>query len=297
MYVDNLSNVETLDYEFFGIKNDQNFLTTKLDMMFPFMNQNVLKKYRTSISSGDPEDALRLTNCINQSTSDNFNTLLTTCKTNYNSVSADYTTLENKIKNAKKNTPEDKLKNMGTIMENIKTGISTKELRNLIQPTVWSIDVEQNDYTNDCSFILGTSNHYSKESRFVKYAEFDSSKNKTRLNLHKGGNKQKLVLENSHIIEKNDTPSPPVNSISNEYILLSGNLRTYHPKKYLIPGQGNKLTNFGKEVYLQPTVKPSGKWIILGFNLTKNLDVGTSVNSYNNTLIDTLKAINEVMNP
>ena len=44
MYIDNLSNVETLDYEFFGIKNDQNFLTTKLDMMFPFMNQNVLGK-------------------------------------------------------------------------------------------------------------------------------------------------------------------------------------------------------------------------------------------------------------
>jgi len=300
MYIDNLSNVETLDFEFFGIKDGQNYLTTKLDMMFPFMNQYVLNTYRKNISdNSDTEDALRLTNCteINKSGTTNFNTLLNDCTNTYKSVSTDYDKLINKINNTKKNTSEDKLKTMNTIMKKIDNGINEESQKKLIQPTVWSIDVEQNDYTNDCSFILGTSNKYRKESRFVKYAEFDSRKNKTKLNLHKGGNKQKLVLENSHIIDFNTSPTSPLgaDNISDDYILLSGNLRTYHPKKYLIPGQGNKLTNFGKEVYLQPEVKPSGKWVILGFNLTKDLDYGLSSNSYNNTLINTLKAIKAKM--
>ena len=302
MYVDNLSNVETLNYDFFGIKDGQNFLTTKLDLMFPFMNRNILDKYRENID----EKSLRLTNCIenNNNSLDNFTTLLGSCKSEYADTDDKYKKLQSKINNAAKDSIEGKIKNMDDIMSKLNEGIDAQNVRKLIQPTVWSMHFDKGpEYTNNCSFILGTSNKYNKESKFVKYAEFDSSTNKTKLNLHKGGNKQKLILENSHIIDSfemnaGDPNASPNNddNISDDYILLSGNLRTYHPKKYLVPGQGSKLNNFGKELYLQTNVKPSGKWIILGFNLTKDLDSGTSKNLYNNTLINTLKKINKTMN-
>ena len=126
------------------------------------------------------------------------------------------------------------------------------------------------------------------------------------IHLYGGGNKQKIVLENPYILDsleeemgseayKESGPSVS-NGISNEFILLCGNLRTYHPKKYLVPGLGNPFNPFGKQIYLQDQVKSSGKWIILGFNLSENLDVGTSTNSYNNTLLKTLKKISETMN-
>ena len=77
---------------------------------------------------------------------------------------------------------------------------------------------------------------------------------------------------------------------------MSGNLRTSQPKKYLIPGQSNEIGTFGNPLYLSDMPNPTGKWVLLGFNLTNNLDVGVSTNSYNNTLIKTLYKISESMN-
>ena len=48
--------------------------------------------------------------------------------------------------------------------------------------------------------------------------------------------------------------STTINGISNNFILMSGNLRTYNPKKYLVPGQGISTSPFGKEIYLQNNV-------------------------------------------
>ena len=69
-------------------------------------------------------------------------------------------------------------------------------------PTVWSMNFEQpKDMTNACSFTLSTSKFYQKENQFVKYADFDSFRSKTNMNLYKGSNKQKLVLEKSLCIK------------------------------------------------------------------------------------------------
>lgn len=307
MYVDNLSNVETLNFDFFGIKEGENFLTTKLDMMFPFMNNNILNGYRNNM--GD-EKSLRLTNCIeNDRSINNFNTILSTCKTEYENVKQNYDKMKSKIDKLKNDNQDSMLKKMYNIIGNMKEDISVKESNKLLQPTVWTMNFEKSDinndeiptYTNDCSFILGTSNMYNKEGRFEKFAEFDSGKGKTKLNLHKGGNKQKLILENAYLMDSLEMRSGNNsinndNNISNDYILLSGNLRTFNPKKYLVPGLGNKFNNFGKEIYLQNNVNPSGKWVILGFNLTNSLDKGTSTNLYSKSLLNTLRKISNTMN-
>jgi len=312
MYVDNLSVVHSLHFDFFGIQEGQNYLSTKLDIMFPFMNNTILKNYRENISD---EKSLRLTNCLENNTSiKNYNDLLSNCKGKYENVSKIYNDMKSKIQESKKKDQFNNVKNMFNVMDTINTTINQKDSNKLLQPTVWQMEFleEENNqknisnYTNDCSFILSTSNKYNKEGRFVKYAEFDSFHNKTNMNLYKGGNRQKLVLENPFILDSleermgtddyNKNGPNVDNFISNDYILLSGNLRTYHPKKYLLPGQGSDNNgDFGKQIYLSNELNPSGKWVILGFNLTKNLDVANSTLNYNSTLVKTLKKINDTM--
>ena len=309
MYVNNLADVQSLNYDFFGIKQNENYLTTKLDIMFPYMNENVLKYYRQNI---DQEDSIQLTNCIQRyNSTDNYNSIISGCSANYNKIEQQYQQMKSKLLNDTSKSKADSLKELYDVIEKIDSAASQNKANNLLQPTVWNLGFFENDntgtneplYTNDCSFTISTSDKYTKESRFVKYAEFDSAINKTNLNLYKGGNKQKLVLENSYVLNSyekiygsNSEPDTDSNGISNSFILLTGNLKTYHPKKYLIPGQNNKFNSFGRPIYLNNEVNPNGKWVILGFNLTNNLDNFNSTNSYNTTLIKTLKRISDAIN-
>ena len=312
MYVDNLSMVHSLHYDFFGMEQGQNYLNTKLDIMFPFMNENVLNSYRNNIN----EESLKLTNCIeNNNSIKNYQDIISSCNGKYQQADQEYEKIKEKIEKSKKSESNFKLKEMYNIMAGINSDINYKESNKLLQPTVWTLSFVENeneqknlpDYTNDCSFILSTNNKYNKEGRFIKYAEFDSFHNKTKMSLYKGGNKQKLVLENPYVInsleklmgteEYNKTGPNTDNNISDDFILLSGNLKTYHPKKYLLPGQGQQMdTNFGKELYLSNDINPNGKWVMLGFNLTNNLDVANSPSLYNSTLVKTLKKISNKIN-
>ena len=69
------------------------------------------------------------------------------------------------------------------------------------------------------------------------------------------------------------------------------------PKKYLLPGNNsNSLNNFGNEIYLSDKLKTNGKWLVMGINLTNNLNNGSSLNYNNTTLIKTLNKIKNVVN-
>lgn len=309
MYVDNLADVQSLNYDFFGIQKGENYLTTKLDIMFPYMNEYILKNYRKNM---DQEDSIQLTNCIQEfDSTGNYNSIISGCASTYNKVQEQYAQMKSKLLNETSKSKNDSLKELYNIVENINSAASQNKANNLLQPTVWNLGFLKNEetgtneplYTNDCSFTISTSDKYTKENRFVKYAEFDSATNSTSMNLYKGGNKQKLVLENSYVLNSyqkiygsDSEPNTDSNGISNAFILLTGNLRTYHPKKYLVPGQNNKFNTFGRPIYLNNEVNPNGKWVILGFNLTNNLDNANSTNSYNTTLIKTLHRISEAIN-
>ena len=274
MYVDNLYNVETLSYNFFGIQDNQSALTTEYDFMFSFMNDFILKKYRdalvdTNTNNSLLETSLNLTNCLNLNDSKkNYQELLDSCSNKYNN-------LNNKLKN------------------NIQEIINNNKLN--IMPTIWNLDFNNpTDYTNSCSFTLSSSSLYEKESQFVKYPSFYPMKQKTKMNLYKGSNNQKLVLENADIIDSIDNyliPSKDAENISNEFIIISGNLRTYQPKKYLLPSNESDSSNpFGNEIYLSNNLKSNGKWLIMGLNLNDNL------NENNKTLIKTLNKIKNTIN-
>jgi len=311
MYVDNLADVQSLHYDFFGIQKGENYLTTKLDIMFPYMNEYILKQYRENMNN---EDSIQLTNCIQEyNSTGNFNSIISGCAGTYNKVQDQYEQMKSKLlsETSISKSKRDSLNELYNVIEKIDSSVSQNNANNLLQPTVWDLGFLKNEetgsnepiYTNDCSFTISTSDKYTKENRFVKYAEFDSSTNNTSMNLYKGGNKQKLVLENPYVLNSyqkiygsDSEPNTDSNGISNAFILLTGNLRTYHPKKYLVPGQNNKFNSFGKSIYLNNEVNPSGKWVILGFNLTNNLDNANSINSYNTTLMKTLHRISEAIN-
>jgi len=297
MYVDNLMNVQTLGYDFFGPEKDQSYLKTSYDIMFPFMNINILNTYRDNIN----ETALHATNCME--TNDvvqNFSQLISDCKNKYDKVQKNYENLMTKI-NSKKSVKDKLLEKLYSNFSLASIGDRINRSHQLTMPTVWSMNFEQpKDMTNACSFTLSTSQFYQKENQFVKYADFDSFRSKTTMNLYKGSNKQKLVLENPYVLNSNEqmaNVSTTINGISNNFILMSGNLRTYNPKKYLVPGQGISTSPFGKEIYLQNNVNPTGKWLVLGLSLNNNLNEGTSSLMNNKTLSETLKAVKEVINP
>ena len=99
------------------------------------------------------------------------------------------------------------------------------------------------------------------------------------------------MLENASIIDQNDTASASTNGINDAYILVSGNLRSSNPKKYLIPSNVKSgFFNNSSTINLQNNVKDTGKWVILGFRLEDNSDlIGTYKEE--SVLITTLKSI------
>jgi len=102
MYIDELSDVQSLNYDFFGIEKGENYLTTKTDIMFPYMNKNFLNNLRNNLqntnNNADLEKSLQLTNCIQEyDTTNNFNNVLTTCAANYSDIIQKFSNVKNSI--------------------------------------------------------------------------------------------------------------------------------------------------------------------------------------------------------
>ena len=295
MYVDNLYNVQTLSYNFFGVQDNNSHLTTKYDIMFPFMNDFILKKYRNALTDVNTknsllESSLNLTNCLNKNQNQkDYNKLIESCKNRYDKSNRYYKSMISDLKiNQSKY-------DFNTLIDN------NNKLNKVNMPNVWKLNFNTpSDYTNSCSFSLSSSSFYEKESQFVKYPEFYPMEGKTKMGLFKDSNNQKLVLENAYVIDSSDNYLPSSvdsENISNDFILLSGNLKTNQPKKYLLPGNNsNSLNNFGNEIYLSDKLKTNGKWLVMGINLTNNLNNGSSLNYNNTTLIKTLNKIKNVVN-
>ena len=105
------------------------------------------------------------------------------------------------------------------------------------------------------------------------------------MSLYKGGTNQSIVLENASIIKENNTASASTNGINDAYILVSGNLRSSNPKKYLIPSNVKSgFFNNSSTINLQNNVNNTGKWVILGFNLDKEGDLITTLNAIQNKM-------------
>jgi hypothetical protein len=142
-----------------------------------------------------------------------------------------------------------------------------------LKPLIWNLNID-NINNSSCTFSLSSSNLYKKENQWVKYVDFNPLENKTNMSLYKGGTNQSIILENASIIAENGTGT------IDKYILVSGNLRTSNPKKYLIPSNVKSgFFNNSSAVNLQNNVNNQGKWVILGFNLNKESDLISTLNA------------------
>lgn len=250
MYISDLNKVQTLNYEYFGQGPNKSNLTMQSDISTNFM-EKILKTLRGYMVSDDDtqlSNALSLTNCFeSNNSSGTYSAILNACKTTYPTSTVST-----------------------TIPENGKN------------PLIWNLSVH-NTNSHACTFSLSSSNLYKKNNEWVKYADFNPLENKTNMNLYKGGNNQLLTLENINVVNIDTTNSSTI--INDSYILVSGNLKTSNPKKYLIPSiQKNGFYNNSSSINLQNNVNTKGKWVILGFNLTKESDLRSTLTAIQNKM-------------
>ena len=261
MYVSDLTNIQTLNYEYFGEGVNKSNLTMQTDITTNFMGK-ILKTLRDYIKNSNTSEAqlnsaLALTNCFElNNSSGTHSSILNACKQwdTFTNTKFNTSTLNNVIPS---------------------TGI---------KPLIWKLNID-NVNSSSCTFSLSSSNLYKKENQWVKYVEFNPSENKTNMSLYKGGTNQSIILENSNIIVQNNTASASTNGINDAYILVSGNLRSSNPKKYLIPSNVKSgFFNNSSTINLQNNVNNTSKWVILGFNLEKESDLITTLNAIQNKM-------------
>ena len=261
MYVTDLTNIQTLNYEYFGQGVNKSNLTMQTDITTNFMGK-ILKTLRDYIKNSNTSEAqlnsaLALTNCFElNNSSETHSSILNACKQ------------WDTFTNTKFNT----LTSNNTIPS---TGI---------KPLIWKLNID-NVNSSSCTFSLSSSNLYKKENQWVKYVEFNPSENKTNMSLYKGGTNQSIILENASIIKENITASATTNGINDTYILVSGNLKSSNPKRYLIPSNVKSgFFNNSSTINLQNNVNNTSKWVILGFNLEKESDLITTLNAIQNKM-------------
>jgi hypothetical protein len=152
-----------------------------------------------------------------------------------------------------------------------------KTLNNLNKnklPMVWSVKKANGANNSSCTFSISSSKLYTKESQWQKFAEFDPRYNKTKMSLYEGGTNQVITLENATILTQSNESTSNTSGINTKHILVSGNLKTSNPKKFLIPSKvKNGFYNDSSMINLKNTPNDNGKWIMFGFNLMNIQDL------------------------
>jgi len=168
-YVENVGNVQTLNYEFNNVLKDQNSLTVQYDAINTVINKIFLNKYRelilNNIENNESERVSSFINCLEDNKDSNiFSDLMKTCT------------------------------------EDIKNNITNyKEIQgnHRLAPAIWEI---HNTLSNSCSFTLKTHRNYKVQPKYVEC----NNNGSTSLSLYKGGQNQKMVFENAIIIKEVD---------------------------------------------------------------------------------------------
>ena len=250
-YVTNLSNVQTLNYEFFGVQQNESSLTLQYDMMNSKLSNN-LNLYQsfgkcTNNMSSAPilrKNAYSFTNCYRNSASNTLSNMGNDCCKN--------------------------------IEEYITSNILPTKINNSLLPTVWEINSnEKYNIINSCPFTLNTSRLYNVNNTPVKYIVCNDD-NTISLSLNNGnGSNNNLYMDDSIIIN-----TGPNETNRNLYYAITTNIRTNNGS-YLVPSDGmGGFYNNSTQVSLANSPEPNGKWLILGFTLNKITDLTNIINSY-----------------
>ena len=88
------------------------------------------------------------------------------------------------------------------------------------------------------------------------------------MSLYEGGTNQVITLENATILTESNGSTSDDSGINTDHILVSGNLKTSNPKKFLIPSKVKSgFYNDSSIINLKNVPNDNGKWIMLGFHL------------------------------
>lgn len=232
-YINNIGNVYTLNYQFFGSLPEESKLTVQSDIMNNLLNSKnhkigLLPFYRTII-----KDNSHLENTIKALS-------FTNCLENNNLPSSSNDRISSSVSCAKK------------YVSNYIISASNNNLK----PALWEINSDiKNNIINSCSIRLNTSSKYNTPKKYVKY-NIDGSIN---LSFFSGGNNEELIMENYTIVQD-------VNYSNTSYIAITTNLKT-NDQLYLIPSTESGFSNNSNLVGLTKSPLENGKWLLIGFNI------------------------------
>jgi len=164
-YVENIGNVQTLNYEFNDI--GQSSLTVQNDIINKLINKIFLNSYRDLLMKGIKNDETsRVTSFINcfeeNKDSSILSDVLTTCS-------------------------EDTRHKISSYNESYSNP--------LLSPAIWELE---HTLSNSCSFSLKTHSNYNVQPKYVQ----SNNDGSTSLSLFKGGQNQKMIFENAVMIKE-----------------------------------------------------------------------------------------------
>ena len=241
-YVTNLTNVQTLTYQFFGVGPNESSLTAQYDMMNQQLNgytgstgNGSLNNYRNNITSG-----ISLTNCIESSNYNNLNEMQSICT--------------------------------NTVNNYISKNVPPANVNTTLLPTVWQINSGQNyNIVNSCPFILNTSILYNTQTTPIKYVECNDD-GTINLSLNGGGNNQNLYMQDTIVLNQG--------TAQNNYYAIATNIRANNGL-YLVPSNDlSGFYNNSTAISLMDNPNPNGKWLILGFPLSTLSDLNNIIKTY-----------------
>jgi hypothetical protein len=249
-YITNLTNVQTLNYQFFGNKPSDSSLTVQYDSMNKSLT-NSLNNYKNNIMNQSDnscpttltssiENAYSFTNCFENSSSNTISNILNDC--------------------------------CSSVQPYITSNTLPVKINNNLLPTVWEINSDQTyNLLNSCPFTLNTSKLYSSHTTSPKYVQCNED-GTINLSLNGNGNNQNLYMENTTIINEGTN--------QNNYYAITTNIRSNNGL-YLVPS--NNLGGFynnSTQVSLVDKPEPNGKWLILGFTLSTLSQLNSIINNY-----------------
>ena len=229
LHVDKLNTMRSLGYEFFGVKEDESYLTlneTKISIPFKrfFMNSvpnfimrgldiSKLSYYNSILFSADKYDKKMVANIIPTGFSDFLSFI------------------DNNKSFKKPFKPDD--------------------IKTYPNPQPWNIIPIGN--STSCAFRLKS---IEINKQIEKFPQFNNN-NTTTMSLEKDGINQALVMEDFNLI-----PS----GTDNNMFICSGNLKTNHSKYLSVGDRVLKGLNNGIVVSLKDKPDFDGKWIVIGYN-------------------------------
>ncbi len=243
-YVTDLTNIQTLNYQYFGLSKGESSLTLQYDITQNKLNTSLAPYKSTTTNKINSTDTRSFFNKLELSSSFDNDT--------------DF-----------------------SVNDYIKTTPNT--VTSSMLPCLWDINYtpegDRYNLVNSCPFTLSTASIYNTQKKYVNCND-DGTIN---LSMFGNGSSQNLYMQDFKIIS-NYSPKINATSTEEEkpasYYAITTNIRTNNGL-YLVPS--NEISGFGTNssmIKLSDRPEINGKWLILGFPLNRITDIKDILTDY-----------------